>query len=315
MNLELPSPAAELDPTPVLDLLLAAGEPSAPADLEGWWIRHVRAVSGYRLPVDRTIAATSQLDRLAYVVASAYIEALHQLIPRIGTAKVALCATEGRGAHPRAIETRLEPDGSGWRLSGEKAFVTLGAHADELLVVATTGDGPDGRPRLRLADVPARRVGVTLEPLAATPFAPELPHARARFAAVRVEPDELLPGDGYSRYLKPFRTVEDVHVHAALLAFLVGVARRSGWARSVQQELLALLVAARGLAGMNPSDRTCHLALAGLITRTRLLLEESRDEWTCVEPELRARWERDRPLLDVASSARAARLEAAWRDA
>ena len=37
---------------------------------------------------------------------------------------------------------------------------------------------------------------------------------------------DLLPGDGYDIYLKPFRTIEDIHVHAALIGYLVGVARR-----------------------------------------------------------------------------------------
>ena len=36
-----------------------------------------------------------------------------------------------------------------------------------------------------------------------------------------VEPEEVLPGDGYLRYLKPFRTVEDLYVQAALLGCLL----------------------------------------------------------------------------------------------
>jgi hypothetical protein len=35
--------------------------------------------------------------------------------------------------------------------------------------------------------------------------------------------------------------------------------------------------------------------------------------WDRVERSVRAGWERDRPLLHVASTVRAARLDAAWR--
>ena len=50
---------------------------------------------------------------------------------------------------------------------------------------------------------------------------------------VRVAADSLLPGDGYDRYVKPFRTIEDTHINAALMAWLLREARVRGWPASL----------------------------------------------------------------------------------
>ena len=49
----------------------------------------------------------------------------------------------------------------------------------------------------------------------------EIPHAEVGLDRVRVEASAVLPGDGYADYVKPFRTIEDAHVHCALLGYLV----------------------------------------------------------------------------------------------
>jgi alkylation response protein AidB-like acyl-CoA dehydrogenase len=47
------------------------------------------------------------------------------------------------GSDARAIQTRAESDGDGWRLTGVKRWVTNGARAGMVVVFARTGDGPD----------------------------------------------------------------------------------------------------------------------------------------------------------------------------
>ena len=54
----------------------------------------------------------------------------------------------------------------------------------------------------------------------------QLGHLFVSLSDVAITAHEILPGDGYDRYLKPFRTVEDIHVHAALLGHAIGAARR-----------------------------------------------------------------------------------------
>jgi alkylation response protein AidB-like acyl-CoA dehydrogenase len=265
-------------------------------------------------PIDRALVGGRAAGGVGGAFLAGYQAALHALIPSLADGPiVCLCATEEGGAHPRAIATRLEPDRDGFRLSGRKKWVTGGPLAERLLVVASTGLDAAGRNRLRLALLDARQPGVTVQPMPPTPFAPEVPHAELDLDGVAVVESQLLPGDGYERYLKPFRTVEDCHVHAALQAYLVGVARRFGWPHATVERLLGLVCATRALALADPSAPTTHVALAGVLDGMRRFTVESEPHWALADAGTRAAWQRDLPLLEVAGRARAARTEAAWK--
>jgi alkylation response protein AidB-like acyl-CoA dehydrogenase len=265
--------------------------------------------------IDRAALGGLVASGVGWAFACGYEAALARLDPTAAGdgSLTALCATEEGGGHPRAIRTILATRGEagGYTLTGRKSWVTLGRDAEVLLVVASLGLDAQGRNRLRVARVPATREGVRLEAGGSTPFAPEIGHARAVFDAVAVDEDELLPGDGYTTVLKPFRTIEDAHVMAAILGWGIGVARRSGWDRAWLDEAIALVVTLGTIGAASPSDPGTHIALAGVLDATKRLLDAA--AWDRVEPAVRAAWERDRPLLDIASTVRAARLEAAWR--
>ena len=126
-----------------------------------------------------------------------------------------------------------------------------------------------------------------------------------------VSDDELLSGDGYDDLLKPFRTLEDTHVFAAVLGWALGVGHSSGWDRAWTERALALLVVLREIGRSAPSAPATHVALAGAMDLGRSLLDDRR-----LVPRarlVRLRWERDRPLLDVARKVREAKVEGAWR--
>lgn len=292
-------------------LMTESPHPAATADVDAWWHLHLDAPRG-RAPIDHALRAAFRMDRLAWVFASGYQAALAALVPEVADLRVALCATEEGGNHPRAIETRLEPEGDGFRLTGSKVWTTLGTRAQSLLVVATEGMGDDGRPRLRVARVPADRAGVRVEDGPEARFVPEITHARTELEGVRVEAEELLPGDGWTDVVKPFRTVEDAHVHGAVLAYLLQVGRRSRWPEGLLARALAAIVTARTIALAPPSSEATHVALGGLLATTHALIEEAAPGWASVEPAVRARFERDAPLLGVAGKARARRLEVAF---
>lgn len=288
----------------VLDRLLRASPNPPPiADLDAWWSRHREAGAGLALPVDRAIAGGFAADRLAYAFAGGYCEALAALVPETAGHVVALCATEQGGNHPRAIETAFD----GARVTGRKQWTTLGGHADAFLVLAREGERPDGRPALALVRVDARAEGIAVHAMPPTPFVPEIPHARVELLAA---PGARLPGDGWADYVKPFRTVEDLHVHAALLGYLLQLARRCRWPEHHAERIAVAVCAARDLAHADPRRPVTHLALAGVLAATRDTIAAA--DWAAVEPDVRARWDRDRPLLDVASKARARRRELAW---
>ncbi|MCP3097547.1 acyl-CoA dehydrogenase family protein [Myxococcus sp. K15C18031901] len=293
---------------------LVAGSVTPPVldSVDAWWRQHLELTRRYSVPADLALAGGFRADRLGYAFASGYHAALRSLFPRLPADRpTALCATEPMGGHPSAIQTRLASVGSKWKLTGEKSFVTLGTRAELLLVVASEGQDPQGRNRLRLVVVDAKRAGVHVTALPELPFVPEVPHAEVKFEDVLVSPDEVLPGDGYVRYLKPFRTVEDCHVHLALLGWLLQVARRSGWPEPVREELLALVILMRGLSLADPEDATTHLALGGALELARQALERCEPLWTSVDASTRERWARDRRLLGVAGKVRAKRLEVA----
>jgi hypothetical protein len=270
------------------------------AQLEG-------AAAPFDSAADRALAAGFAADRLAYAFVGGYRAALLRLVPSLDPrACVALCATEEGGAHPRAIATRLEVTGGAQVLTGRKTFATLATCARELLVGASLGfEG--AKNRLVLARVAADAPGITIRPRPSLPFAPEVPHAEVVLERAPVL--AVLPGDGYADYLKPFRTIEDLHVFLALLGYLARVSRESGWAE------LGLVLdraeALHALAPADPTDAALHIALAREIEACRALV--ARLPWASAAAEVHARWERDQPLLWVAEGARRKRLEAAQR--
>ena len=165
--------------------------------------------------------------------------------------------------------------------------------------------------------VPASAPGVRMISSAA-PFVPEIEHAQIELDQVVVAEADILPGDGYDDYLKPFRTVEDAHVHAALAGYLLGVARRRNWPDLVER-MLALALAARAVATAEPKLPTTHVALAGVLALAAREVAELEARWSAASDAAAGgdaewtRWQRDRALLKTAAAARGARRERAWQ--
>ncbi|NBD08694.1 acyl-CoA dehydrogenase family protein [Corallococcus silvisoli] len=297
----------------VLRFLLTEAPDSPSLDsVDAWWRRHLAVLPRFPAPADLALASGFRMDRLGFAFASGYQAALRSLFPQLpADRRVALCATESGGGHPTAMQTQLTPSGAGWKLDGVKTYVTLGTHAEVLLVVASEGRDAQGRNRLRMAVVDAKKPGVQVEPLPPLGFIPEVPHAALRLEGVVLAPEDVLPGDGYTRYLKPFRTVEDCHVNLAVLGWLVKVGRRCGWPVALREELVAVAVMMRALAKEDPSDPGAHVALGGAFTQMHRALERCEVAWEGVDVEMRERWQRDRRVLDLASKVRAKRLEVA----
>ncbi|MFI2476884.1 acyl-CoA dehydrogenase family protein [Nocardia xishanensis] len=295
----------------VLDYLLTE-PPGDPIDsVTAAWARHRAVAARFAASVDAAVAGGFAADRLGFAFLSGYQEALRALLPELpADDAVAVSATEAGGAHPSSIRTELtERDGAA-TVSGTKTFTTLGSLARKLVVIAGAGVAADGRNMLRAALVETSAPGVTVTDLPAPPFAPEIPHATVTFVDA---PAIVLPGDGYTDFLKPFRTIEDVHVLAAALGWLVRVARESSWPRPVLERLLASVVAVRGLDLGRPASPGAHIALGGVFAEFERVVDELAPLWEAADPVTRERWERDRPLFGTAGRVRAQRLATAWR--
>ena len=295
-----------------LDVLATpAGAPPI-STLAGAWEAYQDERNTGSSPFLAAVQVSSRVDRLGFAFAVGYPAALQQMVEGV-VLPSALCVTEAGGNSPRSIESTLEEEGDGYELRGVKTFVTFGNLAKTLIVVAKVGQKSDGRPDLAAVRIPSSREGVILKELSETPFAPEVPHTRVRFDGVQVRADERLPGDGYLEYVKPFRTIEDIHVVAAALAYLLGLSRRSEGSATLVAELAADLAALDRLREGRPLDPRVHIALHGVHRRlTRFARDPDFIEvLESAAPDERARWERDQALLRVASKARDARFERA----
>ena len=280
--------------------------------LDFWGAARAR-MSRFDHSVDRAVVGGLAADRLGYAFAAGYHTAVRALVPSLPPERLyALCATEEKGNHPRAIESRLTPAGDGrYRLTGSKQWSTLAPHADTLLVVASVGADEQGKNRLRVVRVAAESDGVGITAMEPTPFAPEIPHARIVLEDVAVAESAVLPGDGYTDYLKPFRTVEDLHVQASALGYVFGVARRFAWPEEAIERLLALVALLRQTA-MDPSLVEGHVVLAGALALSKRVMEDLSEHWSLVDEAERERWVRDAALMSVAGKAREARRLRAW---
>ncbi|HVJ89651.1 MAG TPA: hypothetical protein VM580_07585, partial [Labilithrix sp.] len=127
----------------VLEYLLRAPPLAKPvSDIQAWMGRIVACP--FSKPFDRALWAGFEADRLGYAFAGGYRAALTSLFSWAAQAtsapahlwpsidvRLSLAATEAKGAHPRAIATKLVAEGESLLLDGEKTFATLASAADE----------------------------------------------------------------------------------------------------------------------------------------------------------------------------------------
>ena len=239
---------------------------------------------------------------LAFLIG--YQAALRVLWPSAPAALGALCATERRSVRPADMHSRLE----GLRVTGRKDFVTAGLEAEWLLVAARCEAAGESA-QLKLAVVYPGEPGVTLEALPTLPLMPEVGHARLTLQQAACE---LLAGDGWDAYVKPFRSLEDLYVLAALVAWLYGVGQESAWPQALQLRLLGLLGGCAEGSRQCADSVGCHLLLGGLFAQLNALRGEL-DQALAAGPEQWAQlWQRDQGVLALATAARDKRLAKAW---
>lgn len=295
-------------------LLSPAAAAAECATIDAWWPRWRAIAAAHSRPFERAVAGGAAADRLGWAFASGYQAALRALDPTLpDEVMAAFCVTEAEGNFPRAIHTTLAKDGEGFRVSGEKRWATLGPDGGLFIVVAREAGGDAARPSLKAVKLASGAAGLSIDTMPSTAFVPEVPHARVRLEAVRVEPDEVLPGDAYLNYVKPFRTIEDIYIHSATIAYLGAEARARGWPRSWRERGAVLLVALEGLAALDPLAPQTHVALAGAFAIGNTLIEDADALWekSAADPGAQ-RWMRDRAISGIAAKARAQRLASAW---
>lgn len=108
------------------------------------------------------LLSCAMITPAAFLLAGTAAQQTHWL-PKIaaGEAVFALACDEGPHHHmPARTKTLATPDGSGWRVHGQKHFVAEGQSADQLLVTARRPDG-----ELVLVRLEAKAAGVAIQAL------------------------------------------------------------------------------------------------------------------------------------------------------
>jgi acyl-CoA dehydrogenase len=292
--------------------------PVEPLPCEGvaqWWPRYRDLAASCRDPFNCALACGFAADRIGWAFASGYQAALHALFPDAPDGCIcALCVTEADGNSPKAIRSTLRRDGARWLLNGAKRWTTLGPDGALFYVAARDEAACGDRPAIRIAKIPSGCAGLTVQAMQQAAFVPEVPHARLHFENLVIHEADILEGDGYDRYVKPFRTAEDIHVNAAILAYVVREARRMAWPEHWLERTFPLLMVFQDLAKADPSAPQTHVVLAGALAIGAGLLAEADALWLKSPTDPAAgRWKRDRALFEVAAQARAMRTERAWQ--
>ena len=216
------------------------------------------------------------------ILQSGQPELVDRWIPAIaaGEAVAAFALTEPEaGSDAAALALTAEPDGSGWRLTGEKVWISNAPDADVYTVFARTGPGSGARGVSAFA-VPGDRAGLGGESLDLL-----APHAigRLTFDRVRVDAAELLgdPGGGFAvamRTLDLFRP--------SVGAFAVGMAQ------AALDASIEHATSRRAFGGTLANLQAVSHSLAEMATRVeaaRLLVYSAAEAYQAGSPDLTRR--------------------------
>ena len=114
------------------------------------------------------------------------------------------------GAHPKLLTTRAERTDTGFRITGQKAWVTNGPSADSIVVFAITSEEA-GRKRYSAFIVPRDTPGLTMADMPDFHALRPSKHCLLTLDGCLVPNTALLgdPGSAYDRMALPFRDIED----------------------------------------------------------------------------------------------------------
>ena len=245
------------------------------------------------------LAATPGLAFLA-----GYQAALRALLPSAPTGIGALCVTEQRSNKAADLHTRLLDQ----HISGQKDFVLAGRAAQWLIVLARS-EAAGQTPRLAAVLVATDNPNLSLKSRPSLPILPDIPHSSVQFNQAACS---VLKGDGWDDYNKPFRTLEDGHVLAALCAWLYGQSLLDQWPQALQLQLVALLAGLKETLQQPNKEAASHVLLGGLLAQfASLQTPINQALQTYSSQAIASAWQRDKAILEIANSARMRRLEVA----
>jgi acyl-CoA dehydrogenase len=114
------------------------------------------------------------------------------------------------GAHPKLLTTHAVRSGTGWRITGEKAWVSNGPSADAIIVFAITAE-EQGRKHYSAFIVPRDTPGLSVADMPGFHALRPSQHCLLTLDGCEVPAGAMLgePGSAYERMALPFRDIED----------------------------------------------------------------------------------------------------------
>jgi acyl-CoA dehydrogenase len=149
------------------------------------------------------------------------------------------------GAHPKLLTTRADPVPGGYRITGQKAWVTNGPSADAVIVFAITAQ-ESGRKRYSAFIIPHDSPGLTIAAMPGFHALRPSRHCLLTLEGCEVPESAMLgdPGSAYDRMALPFRDIEDaVGSFATLGALRHAIGLFAGGAPEGQADDLGAIVA------------------------------------------------------------------------
>ena len=222
------------------------------------WFSEYCALTKDKSPIDQAIIGGFTCQQFSFAFLAGYQAALEIMFPSIATNQLkALCISEAKGNHPKTIETTLVDN----RISGVKTYITAGSDVEHLLVLCKTSQRVNDRPLLKMVHIPRDANNVKISNFE-LPFMPEIKHGKLVLNDTKIEPNQILEGDGFSRYTKPFRTLEDICVGAAYQSMFLRQSIENQWKEELRDKLLLNIFTLKSLLNFPPSHQETILLLA-----------------------------------------------------
>ncbi len=126
-----------------------------------------------------------------------------------------------KGAHPKHLTSNVTEDMGGYRITGEKTYLTNGPIADLFVVVAVSNRVSE-RKGFSALIIPRDLSGLEVLPPLDIPFFRPAPHGGIRFKDLEVTWDALLgtKENAYEKIVLPVRRIEEVLMMAAVSGLL-----------------------------------------------------------------------------------------------
>ena len=273
-------------------------------DTADWASNYYQLVSD-KPPIEKAILGGFSCQQFSFAFMAGYQAALEHMFPTVAPNELkALCVSEKNGGHPKAIQTTLIDN----QLNGLKTYITAGSDVEHLLVLCKTDKVVNGRPQLKMVHLPKGAENTELTNFELS-FMKEVKHGKLAMSNTPIVDSQLLSGDGFSDYAKPFRTLEDICVGAAYQAMLLRQAIEHKWTEDLRDQILFSLFSLKNLLALPLLDQNTHILLAAQDDNFSKLLPsiESNIEATTSAP-FKADWAMNKKLIGLGKKSKAARL-------